>query len=114
MSDGPGFIHIRNKHQLIIPDRPGNRRIDSILNIIANPHVGLIFLIPGLQEVLRVNGHAYVIKNREILSEMAVKGKAPLLGIAVDVDECFSSSFEDKWCGNTRVGAIQIKFYAKV
>jgi len=87
--DGPGFIHVLNNSQLVIPDRPGNRRVDSILNIISNPSIGLIFLIPGLEEVLRINGRAFVIKNKDILSKMVLKGKTPLLGIGVEVEECF-------------------------
>jgi predicted pyridoxine 5'-phosphate oxidase superfamily flavin-nucleotide-binding protein len=78
-----------NDYQLVIPDRPGNRRIDSILNILSNPHVGLIFLIPGLEDVLRINGRAHIIKNKTILSEISLNGKVPAVGIAVDVEECF-------------------------
>ncbi|WP_257008234.1 MSMEG_1061 family FMN-dependent PPOX-type flavoprotein [Bacillus sp. FJAT-45350] len=87
--DEPGSIHVLNKEQLVIPDRPGNRRVDSIINIISNPHVGLIFLIPGLEEVLRINGRAYIIQNNDILSKMSVDSKNPLLGIGVEVEECF-------------------------
>ncbi len=87
--DLPGTISILNQHQLVIPDRPGNKRLDSILNIISNPNVGLVFLVPGLEEVLRINGRATVIKDKEILDKMSLKGKAPLLGIGIDVEECF-------------------------
>ncbi|QOY38276.1 MSMEG_1061 family FMN-dependent PPOX-type flavoprotein [Anaerobacillus isosaccharinicus] len=87
--DQPGSIYVLNDHQLVIPDRPGNKRLDSILNILSNPHVGLIFLIPGFDEVLRVNGKATIIKNNDILDKMNIKGKPPLLGIGVDVEECF-------------------------
>ncbi|MCT8137084.1 pyridoxamine 5'-phosphate oxidase family protein [Anaerobacillus sp. CMMVII] len=87
--DKPGSIYILNDQQLVIPDRPGNKRLDSILNILANPHVGLLFLIPGFDEVLRVNGKATIIKDEAILKQMSLKGKAPILGIGVDVEECF-------------------------
>lgn len=87
--DLPGSIYVLNDHQLVIPDRPGNKRLDSILNIIANPHVGIIFLIPGFDEVLRVNGKATIIKDSVILEKMTLKGKPPLLGIGVDVEECY-------------------------
>ncbi|WP_456276416.1 MSMEG_1061 family FMN-dependent PPOX-type flavoprotein [Bacillus sp. AK128] len=87
--DFPCGIQIVNNKQLLIPDRPGNRRVDSFINILSNPHVGLLFLIPGLEEVLRINGRATVIKNPEILSKMSLNGKPPLLGIGVDVEECF-------------------------
>ncbi|WP_322090990.1 MSMEG_1061 family FMN-dependent PPOX-type flavoprotein [Cytobacillus massiliigabonensis] len=87
--DLPSKILILNNHQLVLPDRPGNKRVDSFENILSNPHVGLVFLIPGLDEVLRINGKATIIKNKEILEKMSLNGKPPLLGIAVDVEECF-------------------------
>ncbi|UOQ48780.1 pyridoxamine 5'-phosphate oxidase family protein [Gracilibacillus caseinilyticus] len=87
--DFPSGVQVLNNKQLVIPDRPGNKRVDSIINILSNPHVGLLFLIPGLGEVLRINGRATIIKNPEILSSMSLKGKPPLLGIGVDVEECF-------------------------
>ena len=87
--DQPGSVYVVNDYQLVIADRPGNKRVDSLFNIVANPHVGLIFLIPGLEEVLRINGRATIIKNKDILSNMSLKGKPPLLGIGVDVEECF-------------------------
>jgi uncharacterized protein len=87
--DLPGFVHVLNDTQLVIPERPGNKRMDSMRNILSNSRVGLIFFIPGLGETLRVNGQAKLIKDSEILESMAVKGKTPLVGIAVDVDECF-------------------------
>jgi len=87
--DIPGSIKVLNDYQLVIPDRPGNRRVDSTLNILSNPHIGIIFIIPGLEEVLRINGRASIIQNKDILSTMSLKGKPPLLGIGVDVEECF-------------------------
>ncbi|MEB1808519.1 MAG: pyridoxamine 5'-phosphate oxidase family protein [Bacillaceae bacterium] len=87
--DKPGAVYVLNESQLVIADRPGNRRVDSILNILSNPHVGLLFVVPGMDEVLRINGSATIIKNREILSHMTLNDKLPLLGIGVDVEECF-------------------------
>lgn len=87
--DLPGFVHVLNENQLVIPERPGNKRMDSMRNILSNPRVGLIFFIPGLGETLRVNGQATLIKDPEILESMSVKGKSPLVGIAVEVEECF-------------------------
>ncbi|TGV05279.1 pyridoxamine 5'-phosphate oxidase family protein, partial [Mesorhizobium sp. M00.F.Ca.ET.186.01.1.1] len=75
--DAPGFVHIVDDHHLVIPERPGNKRMDSITNILANPHIGLIFLIPTLEETLRINGRACIIQDRDILEKMAVKGKVP-------------------------------------
>ncbi|MEH7235407.1 pyridoxamine 5'-phosphate oxidase family protein [Bacillus sp. JJ1562] len=87
--DQPGSVLVLNEKQLLIPDRPGNKRIDSLRNILSNPKIGLLFLIPGLGETLRINGNATIVKDEELLGKMAVKDKRPLLGIGVDVEECF-------------------------
>ncbi|RDY70049.1 pyridoxamine 5'-phosphate oxidase family protein [Halobacillus trueperi] len=87
--DGKGFVHILNEKCLIIPERPGNKRVDSMKNLLANPHAGLIFFIPGLEETLRVNGKACIIADEDLLGKMAHRGKVPSLGIAVEVQECF-------------------------
>jgi uncharacterized protein len=87
--DAPGFVHILDDKRLIVPERPGNRRIDSMRNILENPMIGLIFIIPGLEETLRVNGEARIIKNKDLLNTMQVNGKTPLLGIGIVVEECF-------------------------
>mgnify|MGYP001244535881 CR=1 FL=1 len=87
--DYPGFVYVANAHQLIIPERPGNRRADSLSNIIKNPHVGMVFLIPGMEEVLRVNGQAVLIREHPVLEKLQWQGKAPAIGILVDVEECY-------------------------
>ncbi|SER32550.1 hypothetical protein SAMN04487944_10330 [Gracilibacillus ureilyticus] len=87
--DHAGFVQVLNEKQLIIPERPGNKRADSLRNILSNPYVGLLFVIPRLGETLRVNGNAVIIKDEEILNRMIVKGKKPLLAIGVDVEECY-------------------------
>lgn len=84
-----GCVKVLNESQLIIPDRPGNKKQDSNLNILSNPNIGLLFIIPGVEEVLRVNGKASVIKDQEILKEMDLDGNVPLLGIGIDVEEVF-------------------------
>ncbi|MDR7001941.1 pyridoxamine 5'-phosphate oxidase family protein [Neobacillus niacini] len=87
--DKPGFVLVLNEKQLIIPERPGNKRIDSLRNILLNPRIGLLFFIPGLGETLRVNGTATIVKDEELLMKMAVGDKMPLLGIGIEVEECF-------------------------
>lgn len=87
--DAPGFIHIIDDKHFVIPERPGNRRIDSIKNILENPHVGLLLVIPGVEETLRINGEACIIKDTQILKKMAVNNHIPTLGIGVTVHECF-------------------------
>jgi uncharacterized protein len=87
--DMAGFVKVLNEKYLIIPERPGNKRIDTMRNILANPNVGLLFMIPGLGETLRVNGKACLVRDNELLEQMEVKGRKPLLGIGVEVEECF-------------------------
>jgi PPOX class probable FMN-dependent enzyme len=87
--DQPGFVKVLDPHTLVIPDRPGNRRLDSFQNMLANPHVGLLFLIPGMDETLRVNGTAAIVDDPALLAELAVQGRAPQLGILVHVEECY-------------------------
>ncbi|MFC7680706.1 pyridoxamine 5'-phosphate oxidase family protein [Paenibacillus sp. GCM10028914] len=87
--DEAGFIHIIDNKHLVIPERPGNRRLDSILNILSNPHIGIIFVIPQLEETLRINGTACVIKDPHLLESMKANGKVPSLGIGVSVEECY-------------------------
>ncbi|TLS35475.1 pyridoxamine 5'-phosphate oxidase family protein [Pseudalkalibacillus caeni] len=87
--DSPGFVLTVDEKHLVIPERPGNRRIDSIKNILENPHVGLIFVIPGLEETLRINGKASITRDPELLSRMEVKGRSPLVAIGIEVEEAF-------------------------
>jgi PPOX class probable FMN-dependent enzyme len=89
--DVPGFVRILDEQTIAIPDRPGNRRIDTMSNILANPDgsVGLLFLVPGVDEVLRASGRASVSFDPELLAAMAVNGKAPKLAIVISLDEVF-------------------------
>ena len=87
--DAPGSVLVLDEQHLVIPERPGNRRNDSLRNILLNPRIGMIFIIPGLEETLRVNGKACVIKDENILERMKSRDKQPLLGIGVEVEECF-------------------------
>lgn len=87
--DAPGFVLVLDDHTLVIPDRPGNRRIDSMQNILDNPHAGLLFLVPGVDETLRVNGRATITNDPALLEQMSMKGKTPLVGVRVEVEEVF-------------------------
>ncbi|MGH7320737.1 MAG: pyridoxamine 5'-phosphate oxidase family protein [Candidatus Rokuibacteriota bacterium] len=87
--DVPGFVLVLDDHRLVIPDRPGNRRLDGMKNLLENPHVGLIFLIPGKEETLRVNGRGWIVREAELLERTAIMGKRPRLAIGVEVEECF-------------------------
>jgi len=87
--DPPGFVKVLDDRTILIPDRPGNRRVDSMTNITANPSVGIIFLVPGMEETLRLNGCATIVRDPALLADMAVDGKAPKLGIKVEIGEVF-------------------------
>jgi PPOX class probable FMN-dependent enzyme len=87
--DRPGFVQVLDDETMIIPDRPGNQRADSLRNILANPHIGTLFVIPGVEWTLRVNGRATLIRDADILERSAIGGRAPALGIAIHVEEAF-------------------------
>lgn len=87
--DEPGFVVVEDEHTLVIPDRPGNKLAMGLQNILANPHVGVLFMIPGTNETLRVNGRAELSRDPALLEELAARGKPAVLAIRVTVDECF-------------------------
>lgn len=87
--DAPGFVNVVDERMLLIPDRRGNKRVDSFRNIIETGAAGLLFLIPGVGETLRVNGRAAIVRDEAWLTPLAAQGKRPLLGVAVEVQECF-------------------------
>lgn len=87
--DPPGFVKILDDRTLAIPDRPGNNRLDTQANIIANPNVGIIFIVPGFDETLRVNGHATLVNDPELLTAMSINDRIPTLAIVVKVSEVF-------------------------
>jgi PPOX class probable FMN-dependent enzyme len=87
--DAPGFVQVLDERTLLIPDRPGNNRLDSMVNIIHNPNVGLLFFIPGVTETLRVNGRARLVIRPELLAPFAVRERVPQVAILVEVVETF-------------------------
>lgn len=87
--DPVGFVKILDRNTLAIPDRPGNNRLDTLVNILANPNVGLLFIIPGFDDTLRVNGRARLVTDPAILETMSVEGRIPKLAILLEVREVF-------------------------
>jgi uncharacterized protein len=87
--DQPGFVQVLDDYALAIPDRPGNNRLDTMENILANPNVGLIFMIPGFEDTLRINGKATITADPEILARATVDRKQPKVAIRVAVEEAF-------------------------
>jgi PPOX class probable FMN-dependent enzyme len=87
--DGPGFVAVEDAHTLLIPERKGNRLMFSLRNILANPQVGIIFLVPGTDETFRVNGTATLSDDPDLLVRLSARGAPALLAIRVTVRECF-------------------------
>lgn len=87
--DAPGFVRVLDETTLAIPDRPGNQRFDTFRNLLQSPRVGLMFLIPGKRETLRVGGRAEVVRDAALLASLTAQGKVPALAIVVHVDEAF-------------------------
>jgi len=87
--DPPGFVALEGRRTLLVPDRPGNNRVDSFNNVIANPKVGLLFLVPGHSHSLRVNGTARLINDEELCKRFAVQGKAAHAVLEVTALEVF-------------------------
>ena len=87
--DPPGSVKILDRRTIAIPDRAGNRRIDGHRNVLANPHIGLIFIIPNVDETLRINGRAFLTADPELLASMAMQGREPKLAIVVEIDEAY-------------------------
>jgi PPOX class probable FMN-dependent enzyme len=88
--DPPGFVRVLDERRLLLPDRPGNRLADSLRNVLQNPGVALLFVIPGITDTLRVNGRATIVTDPELLAPCAVEGKTPTLGLLIDIDEAFT------------------------
>jgi PPOX class probable FMN-dependent enzyme len=88
--DPPGFVRILDDATLLVPERPGNKIADSLRNIIHNPHVGLLFIVPGVSDTFRVNGRATLTTDSALLGPCEVEGKVPVLGILVDIEQAYT------------------------
>lgn len=87
--DPRGFVKILDDRTLLIPDRPGNNRLDTQTNILANPAVGLLFMVPGFDDTLRVNGTAQITRDPDLLAQLSVNDRLPTVAIVVHVGEVF-------------------------
>jgi PPOX class probable FMN-dependent enzyme len=87
--DPAGFVQVLDDETLALPDRPGNRRIDSLRNILANPNVGVIFFVPGEGETLRVGGKAIIVRDRNLRESMALNGRVPELATVITVERAY-------------------------
>jgi PPOX class probable FMN-dependent enzyme len=87
--DVPGFALVLDEQTLVIPERPGNRRGDTLGNVVVNPEIGVLFVVPGTEHTLRVNGRARLARDPWLLERLQVQGRAPLLAIVVEVREAY-------------------------
>lgn len=87
--DPPGFVRVLDDRTLLIPDRPGNNRLDTMVNIVENPNVACLFFIPGFEDTLRVAGKARITTEAALLAASAIQGKSPKAGIVVTVEQAF-------------------------
>ncbi len=83
------LVHVVDDRTIAVAERPGNRRVDGYRNVLANPHVGLLFVVPGRGDTLRVNGRAQLVSQAPFLDEMVVRGHRPSLALVVDVEQVF-------------------------
>ena len=88
--DPASFVRILDERTLLIPERPGNRLADTLTNLLSDPAIGLLFLIPGVGDSFRVNGRAYITDDQELLAPSAVEGSPPKLGIVVSIEEAYT------------------------
>ena len=85
--DPPGWVHIKDEKTLVLPERPGNKRLDSVINIIKQPKMSLLFMIPNVLETVRVNGSAIISSDPDLLSLFPINGKLPEIAIVVTIEE---------------------------
>ena len=87
--DPPGFVRVLDERTLLLPDRVGNNRLDGLVNLLANPRIGLLFLVPGMGETLRINGTARITDDQRLLVDSTVQRRAPKVGLIITVEEAF-------------------------
>jgi len=117
--DSPGFVHVLDDRMLLIPDWPGNNRLDSLTNVVSNPNVGLLFFIPGVNETLRVNGTAEITTEPGVVERWTVNGKHPRSAMRVTVREaylhCAKALMRSKlWEDDYRIERAELPTYAQM
>ena len=117
--DYPGFVRVLDDKTVAIPDLPGNNRLDTLANMLDNPQVGLIFMIPGMNETLRINGKVRLIRDADLLESMSYQGKLPRLAIVVGVEEVFThcpkAFMRSKlWSDENRIERSELPSFAEI
>ncbi|HEX7926046.1 MAG TPA: pyridoxamine 5'-phosphate oxidase family protein [bacterium] len=117
--DPAGFVRVLDDHTLLIPERPGNNRLDTFYNLLDNPHVGLFFLVPGKRETLRVSGRARITTDAALLEPSKLHGKLPVAALVVSVDEAMFQCAKcivrsELWNPERQAGAKQLATLGQV
>jgi uncharacterized protein len=117
--DAPGFVMVLDERTIVIPDRPGNRRLDSLENILNNPYAGTLFMVPNMDETLRINGRAWLTDDPDLLSQMTMQNRQPLLGIVIEAEEVYfqcARAFKRSklWQSDTWIDRSALPSFAKI
>lgn len=117
--DPPGFVRVLDEHTLLLPDRPGNRIADTLTNLLQDPRIALLFLIPGVGDSFRVNGTAVITDDPELLAPSAVEGKVPALGLLITVREAYTQCSKalirsDLWNPERRIERSELPSSGKI
>ena len=117
--DPPGFVRVLDGRHLLLPDRVGNNRLDTMTNLFQNPAIGVIFLVPGMNETLRVNGTAVITDDARLLEDSAMQGRAPKVGLLIEVKEAFmhcpKAFVRSKlWDAAQHIDRAQLPSYAEI
>jgi PPOX class probable FMN-dependent enzyme len=117
--DPPGFVKVLDERTLLLPERPGNRLADTLTNLLHDPRIALLFLIPGVGDTFRVNGTGVITDDRELLSATAVEGKAPRIGIVVSVNEAYTQCAKalirsDLWNPDNHVQRTELPSHGQI
>ena len=117
--DPPGFVRVLDGRHLLLPDRVGNNRLDTMTNLFQNPAIGIIFLVPGMNETLRVNGTAVITDDARLLEDSAMQGRAPKVGLLIEVKEAFmhcpKAFVRSKlWDAAQHIDRAQLPSYAEI
>jgi PPOX class probable FMN-dependent enzyme len=115
--DKPGFVRVLDDKRLVLPERNGNKRMDGLTNLLTNPHVGLLFIVPGNDYTLRVNGRAWITRDVELLKSLEAQGVTPHLAVGVEVQQAYfhcvkSFRRSQLWAPNTWPAADTLPSYA--
>lgn len=117
--DPPGFVQILDARTLLLPDRVGNNRLDAMCNLLVNPRIGMLFLVPGMGETLRINGTARITDDAAVLEPSAVQGRPPKIGLVVRVEEAFlhcakALSRSRLWDASRHIDRAELPSYAEM